>query len=74
MEHELDLRGVPCPMNFVKTRLFLDKLPAGDLLKILVDQGEPVESVSQSIAQEGHEILSQNEQPEGHFRVTIRKV
>ena len=74
MEHDLDLRGVPCPMNFVKTRLFLDKLPAGDVLHLLVDEGEPVQSVCQSISQEGHEIVAQNEQPGGHFRVTIRKV
>lgn len=74
MEHDLDLRGVACPMNFVKTRLFLDKLPAGDLLHILVDGGEPVESVCQSITQEGHEILARNEHSGGYFRVTIRKV
>ncbi len=73
MEHELDLRGVPCPMNFVKTRLFLDKLPAGDLLHLLVDGGEPQQSVCQSLLQEGYEILAQNEHEEGHFRVTIRK-
>ncbi len=74
MEHNLDLRGVACPMNFVKTRLFLDKLPSGDLLHTLIDKGEPVESVCQSIAQEGHEIIAKKEQPEGHFQVTIRKV
>ncbi|MBX9687477.1 MAG: sulfurtransferase TusA family protein [Candidatus Obscuribacterales bacterium] len=74
MEHNLDLRGVACPMNFVKTRLFLDKLAVGELLNVLIDAGEPVTSVCQSLTQEGHEILAENEQPEGHFRVTIRKV
>lgn len=74
MDHNLDLRGVACPMNFVKTRLFLDKLPAGDLLHILVDGGEPVQSVCQSIREEGHVIVAQDEQTGGHFRVTIRKV
>jgi TusA-related sulfurtransferase len=74
MEHDLDLRGVACPMNFVKTKLFLDKLPAGDLLNVLIDCGEPVDSVCQSLAQEGQEILARNEQSGGHFRVTIRKV
>jgi TusA-related sulfurtransferase len=73
MEYELDLRGVACPMNFVKTRLFLDKLKAGDLLHVLLDAGEPVESVCRSIAAEGHTLLSQNEQSGGHFRVSLRK-
>lgn len=74
MEHNLDLRGVACPMNFVKTKLFLDKLPANDLLKVLVDGGEPVESVCASIKEEGHEVLSSIEQDGGYFQVTIRKV
>lgn len=74
MEHNLDLRGVACPMNFVKTRLFLDKLPAGDILKVLVDGGEPVESVCASLKEEGHEIISSEDQGQGYFQVTIRKV
>ena len=74
MDHDLDLRGVACPMNFVKARLFLDKLASGDLLHLLVDGGEPQQSVCQSLTQEGHEILAQNEQEGGYFRVTIRKV
>ena len=73
MEHELDLRGVACPMNFVKTRLFLDKLSAGELLNVLIDAGEPVASVCRSITQDGNEILDKTEQPGGHFRVSIRK-
>lgn len=74
MEHNLDLRGVACPMNFVKTRLFLDKLPLGDILKVLVDAGEPVESVCNSLKEEGHEIMDSQEQGPGYFQVTIRKV
>ena len=40
-EFDLDLRGVACPMNFVKTRLFLDKIQEGDLVRVLLDGGEP---------------------------------
>ena len=71
--HNLDLRGVMCPMNFVKTRLFLDKLMAGDLLMVLLDAGEPVESVSQSIVAEGHTLENTTLDPGGHYCVTIRK-
>ena len=73
-EHELDLRGVACPMNFVKTKLLLDKLQAGDLLSVLLDAGEPVDSVSTSIAEEGHLIEMNVKSPEGYFRLSIRKV
>lgn len=73
MDYELDLRGIACPMNFVKTRLFLDRIETGDRLSVLLDAGEPAESVSQSVLADGHAIeLSLNEQ-EGHFRLIIRK-
>ena len=55
---KLDLRGVACPMNFVKTRLKLDKMAAGELLEVLLDDGEPIESVSSSVLSEGHLIES----------------
>ncbi|MFA7337388.1 MAG: sulfurtransferase TusA family protein [Candidatus Obscuribacterales bacterium] len=54
----LDLRGVACPMNFVKTRLKLDKMATGELLEVLLDGGEPIESVSSSVLSEGHLIES----------------
>jgi len=72
-QHQLDLRGVSCPMNFVKTRLFLDKIAGGDLLIVLLDAGEPVESVSSSVQAEGHEIEHSEQAPAGHFAVSIRK-
>ena len=55
---KLDLRGVACPMNFVKTRLKLDKMSTGELLEVLLDSGEPIESVTSSVISEGHLIES----------------
>ena len=72
-DHFLDLRGVACPMNFVKTRLYLDKISTGDLLKVFLDEGEPVESVSSSVAAEGHAVLECSKAAEGHYLVLIRK-
>jgi TusA-related sulfurtransferase len=72
-EHLLDLRGVACPMNFVKTKLYLDKLDGGAVVKVLLDAGEPVESVATSIAQEGHDVMEPEAQQDGHYSVIIRK-
>jgi tRNA 2-thiouridine synthesizing protein A len=57
-DHHLDLRGVACPMNFVKTRLKLDKMAEGEVLEVLLDRGEPIESVTASVLSEGHLIES----------------
>ncbi len=73
MNTTLDLRGVACPMNFVKTRLYLDKMAVGDTVEVSLDGGEPVESVSSSVQQEGHAVLAMTQDTAGHFVLTIRK-
>lgn len=70
---ELDLRGVICPYNFVKTKLKLESLEIGDQLRVLLDEGEPIRNVPQSITNEGHQILKQ-EQVEHYYLVVIQKV
>lgn len=53
---ELDLRGVPCPMNWVRVRLALEEAAPGDTLVVTLDEGEPLESVPRSAREEGHEV------------------
>jgi TusA-related sulfurtransferase len=57
----LDLRGTPCPINFVRTKLNLDRLEVGELLEVWLDSGEPIEQVPQSLAVEGYSIASIDE-------------
>lgn len=67
-----DLRGVLCPMNFVRTKLELASLESGQLLEILLDDGQPIDNVPGSVKLEGHTILLQ-EPVDGFWRVLIRK-
>jgi sulfite reductase (ferredoxin) len=67
-----DLRGVACPMNFVKTKVELSRMQVGDFLKILLDDGEPVDNVPRSVKTEGHEIISQERQG-AYWQVVIEK-
>lgn len=69
---ELDLRGIICPYNFVKTKLQLDAMKAGDVLAVVLDDGEPIKNVPQSISNEGHTILIR--EPHGSYhRIWIQK-
>lgn len=52
----LDLRGTPCPINFVRTKLQLEKMAPGALLEVWLDAGEPVEQVPDSLAMEGYRV------------------
>ena len=53
---QLDLTGVPCPMNWVRTRLALEELRAGDELLVVLDTGEPLDSVPRSAREDGHAV------------------
>ena len=69
---ELDHRGVGCPFNFVKTKLKLEGMEQGQVLSVLLDDGEPIRNVSTSVSNEGHTIVSQD-CVEGSYRVLIRR-
>ena len=69
----LDLRGVPCPLNFVRTKLQLETLPAGDLLEIWLDAGEPIQQVPTSLEVAGHRVVTLEQQPEGYFRMVAQR-
>jgi TusA-related sulfurtransferase len=50
----LDLRGTPCPLNYVKTRLELDRMIGGEVLEVWLDRGEPEAQVPRSLRMDGH--------------------
>ncbi len=68
----IDLRGVMCPINFVKTKLKLEMLDAGEVLEVILDSGEPIQNVPKSIKEEGHKILEVKRE-EGYFRLKVQK-
>lgn len=68
----LDLRGVICPYNFVKTKLSLDAMQPGQILEVFLDDGEPIRNVPRSVENEGHTILRRDLVGSYH-RVFIRK-
>ena len=68
----LDLLGVCCPMNFVRTKLAIDKIKAGERIEILLDDGEPIINVTRSVKDEGHRVLNVASE-NGHFRLLVEK-
>lgn len=57
----LDLRGVPCPLNWVRARLLLETMSAGESLRLQLDPGEPLASVPASAREDGHEVAVDGE-------------
>jgi TusA-related sulfurtransferase len=52
----LDLTGVACPMNWVKTKLALERMATGQELSVRLDPGEPLDSVPRSAREDGHDV------------------
>nr|WP_248346405.1 sulfurtransferase TusA family protein [Anaeromyxobacter paludicola] len=45
-------------MTWVKTRIALDRLAPGERLEVLLQEGEPLDSVPRTAEEEGHRVLS----------------
>ncbi|MDP9133011.1 MAG: sulfurtransferase TusA family protein, partial [Nitrospirota bacterium] len=71
-----DLRGVACPMNYVKTKLKLEMMDNGEQLEVWLDAGEPIRNVPMSLRNDGHKILNEGPlEPEAkHFKILVEKV
>jgi tRNA 2-thiouridine synthesizing protein A len=57
----LDVTRDTCPMTFVRTRLALERLSEGDLLRVLVRGAEPRDSVPRMAEAQGHTVLAMAE-------------
>lgn len=68
----LDLRGTPCPINFVRTKLRLEQMPPGALLEVWLDPGEPIEQVPDSLTMAGYSV-EQVVEAAGYFSLFIRR-
>lgn len=67
-----DLSGVKCPLNFARTKVLLSCMNPGELLEIILDDGEPIENVPGSVQLEGHRVLRQ-EKTGSQWTVLIEK-
>ena len=66
----LDLKSVPCPLNVVKIKLALEKLPQNEQLIIELDKGEPEEMVKKNLKEMGC-FFKQIEENEKFIKIKI---
>ena len=69
----LDITKEHCPMTFVKTKLELAKLNQGDILEVLLKEGEPLDSVPKSSSEQGYEIVEISHVEGDVYKVIIKK-
>jgi len=71
-DEKIDLRGVLCPINFVKTKLKLEMMEGGQVLEITLDDGEPMRNVPRSIKEEGHKVIKVEKFDDG-YKIFVKK-
>ena len=72
-DEQLDLRGTPCPLNFVRTKLKLERMSPGALLEVWLDPGEPIEQVPDSLKMDGYGVETIDDRSE-YFAVQVRRL
>ncbi len=70
---QVDLSSYGCPLHYVKARQALSRMAAGEQVAFLFAAGESAEQVRDSLAQDGHRVLTVR--PQGDtLRVEVAKV
>lgn len=68
----LDITPDVCPITFVKTKLKLEQMQKGEILEVIMNDGEPIKNVPRSVKGEGHKIIL-IEKSEDKYRLLIEK-
>jgi tRNA 2-thiouridine synthesizing protein A len=69
----IDITAETCPMTYVRTRLALDVMEAGQILLVKLKGEDPLRNVPRAAADQGHELLDLLEQPDGTHVLVIQK-
>ncbi|MTI56854.1 sulfurtransferase TusA family protein [Geosporobacter ferrireducens] len=71
--HVVDLKGIKCPMNFVKAKIEISKIQSKETIGFYLDDGHPIKNVPNSLEAEGHEIVEINENFERYNLLVVKK-
>ncbi|MDO8674266.1 MAG: sulfurtransferase TusA family protein [Dehalococcoidia bacterium] len=72
-DEKMDLRGVICPLNFVEAKLKLEEMEDGQILELVLDDGDPIRNVPRSLKEEGHRIIKVQALEDSAYLLLIRK-
>jgi len=71
---ELNLIGEICPITFVKSKLMLENMNPGEILKVTLDYAPSAVNVPRSLEHDGHQVLKVQEIQKELWEVLVKKV
>ncbi len=69
----LNITKEHCPMTFVKTKLELEKLSKGDILEVILKEGEPLENVPKTVTEQGNKVIEIKNLEDDIYQIIIQK-
>lgn len=71
--YKLDITKDRCPMTFVKTKLQLEQLAEGDVLEVLLAEGEPLDRVPKTVVEQGYQVVENVRVGDRIHKIVIKK-
>ncbi len=69
----LDIRGEICPFTFVRTKLALEALAMGAVLRVITDHEPASRNIPRSATEWGQEVVSVAALPDGTWAIDLRR-
>jgi len=73
VDRDLDLKGEVCPYTFVRSKLALEEMAPGQVLRVVVDYEPATKNVPRSMENEGNEVISITKLNESEWQIVVRK-
>ncbi|MBE6340251.1 MAG: sulfurtransferase TusA family protein [Bacteroidales bacterium] len=73
MVYTLDITSEHCPMTLVRTKLKLSQIAKGDILEVLLSEGEALNSVPTAVKEQGFNVVSIEHVEGTTHKLTIEK-
>ena len=74
-QYSLDISAETCPLTFVKAKLLLESMAAGEVACIRLSAGEPLDNLPRTLRDQGHSVLELRPEESGAeiYRLLVRK-
>lgn len=73
-DNEVDITDAVCPMTFVRAKAAIEELEIGQVLKVHLNEGEPMQNVPRSLKDDGQQVLRLAPSDEGTFDLYVKKL
>jgi tRNA 2-thiouridine synthesizing protein A len=72
-DRSINIKGLVCPMTFVKAKLAIEEMEPGQVLEITLDYEEASRSIPKSMEDHGHKVLKLEKVNDTDWVLQIRK-